>query len=1499
MPPKTNKYTILFEASFDAAQMQAAAQKVAKKVKVVINVQLAVNQQHLQEMLDKAAGNVKKQPTIKARIVVDQKDRDNMITRWKNKIEKMKITMPDIVNAPKVQAELKTLESMFQNFAQTGTGVDDIRTQFSNLDKEVVRAREGMRIHSSDQKSWIDNLRIAFKRLLQYATISGVIYGGITAIRDMIQNVKELDTALVELRKVTDLSGNSLKEFTKEAFASGEEIGRTGTEMIQAVTEFARAGYDLDESKFLGKYALVMTNVAEGIDTATEASSVLISVLRGYNLEASEAARITDIINEVSNVTATNFDELADGLRRTSGVLAQTGTGVEQLTGLLVGGFESLRDMEMVSSGLVMISQRLRGMEEDGEAIDGLSAKLQKDFKEIAGIDIQDANGQLRSTYDILSDMAKVFPTLTTQERQYLGELAAGNRQVKVLTAILNNWENVEKSVTAAGEATGSAMRENEKFLDSIQGKLNAFESAWQSLSSSIVGSEVVKLIVGVGTAILKAIDHIGAFNVISVAVAAGIASRTPGMIGSLGMFFATTIEGFGASTAAAITFGTVLETVLGTVAVLSVIALGTAIYKQLNPSMAELNGLMLESKSHMTEESSSIASLAEEYRNLGEKSSKTEDDRRRLWEIQNILNDQYDASVNGINSYSDAIENNSKKIEENYFWIKTLTKAQQDKFLQENKSRYLYSKGYLEEKDFSGELMFANGEKAYAESMGYLDDQILTAEEYLSVVEHTYQTIGYMQPFAEKGLKYIEKLREEIDAAKNSVYEYESVLGKGSEWGGHQSVAQKQGAAWLPPIEEITFELSASLGKIYEGMDSSKAKDFFESFTVSILNAKKALDEGRISVEEYIKTVNEGFTKEDFSLLAGMDIESAQKTFESMSLFAAQTMSDISKNFDDGKITLDQYSDSLLALGDTFSNLSGMAAILGVDVSNHLGVIEDGERQLRNLHDVNMLIEQDKGRLESGSMMFGDETYAARMRELADAAIASGVQFKNLNGDVMGSADAIYNYLMASEDGFSSFSKQAASQLSAVLNQINHSVGQMLVDLGTAINNIDATIKFTPTGDLSKLVPALMNQMLGGDMNLPEFALRISGGGLGQPLIDYGKKLMESNVAFDESVFTVDKTSDAYDTLTDSIKASDAALQSNIDATREAEEAYQKLLDLTIKMLRQKKEAEKEALQEELDGYKKIIDARKEMIDRRKDERDYKKKTKEINKDISGILDELEELKFDTSEEGRKRRLELEEELAKLQSDLDDERYNRSVELQKQALDDEYKRFEEQINAKIAEIERYLSESGTITREAMALIEAGTASFYQELLEWNRIYGTGIDSDVVGGWNRAKDALGGYVNASAGAIASAGLMYDLARKTKEEWIELYNLGSGIFGDGGVYTGGGGSGGGEKKGEVMHTGGIVGGIGNGMGEVFTKLMRGEFVATQDMMNSFIKRTLPAMISGGGGMNINMPISVAGSLDESVLPKLKDMVSKSIYSAMRDRGNFRNANSFSV
>lgn len=77
------------------------------------------------------------------------------------------------------------------------------------------------------------------------------------------------------------------------------------------------------------------------------------------------------------------------------------------------------------------------------------------------------------------------------------------------MASLLNNFDDAEKALGDAMNAEGSALRENEKILESIQGKLNQFEAAWESLSNTIIDSDFLKWLVDSGTSLLKILDGI------------------------------------------------------------------------------------------------------------------------------------------------------------------------------------------------------------------------------------------------------------------------------------------------------------------------------------------------------------------------------------------------------------------------------------------------------------------------------------------------------------------------------------------------------------------------------------------------------------------------------------------------------------------------------------------------------------------------------------------------------------------------------------------------------------------------------------------------------------------------------------------------------------------------------------------------------------------------------------------------------------------------------
>lgn len=406
--------------------------------------------------------------------------------------------------AAQYDSELKQIISDLQN-CNNKADFSKLQRQFSNI---ALQVKSSGSLYTGFFNGLKSGIKDAFENILRYQLAYKVIDQVISGFKSMVNAVADLDKKLTEFNKVADLTSDKLLEFSDRAFDAADEVGRTGSDMIEAATEFKRAGYSLEDSLDMGKSALLMTNVADGITQTSDAASTLIAVLKGFNINESDIMTIIDKMNSVSNQSPVGFDNLADGLERVSGTMNQAGNSIDETIGLLTGGYAQLRNMEKVSTGLITISQRLRAIDEDGDEIDGLSAELSESFGKI-GVAIEDSNGDLRSTYDILSDYAKIYPQLTSEQKQYYAELASGKRQVNVFNAIVQQIADVDKAIEQSKDSLGSAANENEIYRQSVEGLRNELKNEFQSVSKKVINSDWIKDVLSGATDLLKVFENI------------------------------------------------------------------------------------------------------------------------------------------------------------------------------------------------------------------------------------------------------------------------------------------------------------------------------------------------------------------------------------------------------------------------------------------------------------------------------------------------------------------------------------------------------------------------------------------------------------------------------------------------------------------------------------------------------------------------------------------------------------------------------------------------------------------------------------------------------------------------------------------------------------------------------------------------------------------------------------------------------------------------------
>lgn len=418
--------------------------------------------------------------------------------------------------------KLKINMSEFQNnMLSTSSTFDTTTTRYTNNAGKILTIQEKMiagekkyklslkevgnavETNAKQANKWQYSWSRAFQSFTTYMSVTTVFYQIINTTKDMIQEVTDLDSALIELQKVTDLTGASLKNFTQGAYDAAEAVAKTGTEMVEAATEFAKAGYDENQILKLGELALMYTNIADEEVSAANSAEFMIAQMKAFNIEAEDAIHIIDAVNEVANKYAISSADIANNLGKSSAVMANAGNSYEEMIGLLTAGTEITRNASKVANGLKTITLHLQGMDDEGETSLELMAQMEALFSKL-GLSVYKTDGSLKNTYEILKDLAPVYKEATAAEKAYITETIAGKYQAQNAAAILNNFEVALSATETALNSEGSAVEENAKVLDSIVGKVNNFKSAFEELSQTLISSDFIKFVVDLGTTLLR-----------------------------------------------------------------------------------------------------------------------------------------------------------------------------------------------------------------------------------------------------------------------------------------------------------------------------------------------------------------------------------------------------------------------------------------------------------------------------------------------------------------------------------------------------------------------------------------------------------------------------------------------------------------------------------------------------------------------------------------------------------------------------------------------------------------------------------------------------------------------------------------------------------------------------------------------------------------------------------------------------------------------------------
>lgn len=475
-----------------------------------------------------------------------------------NKLEDFGATLKDIGSTTTTLATNKGIQTLLQKVQKDlgyGNLSGGIREQYGELRRSLEEAL-GTGQFGNISKSALDNFEIIWRSLngtiketnqntkgffqqfsgavtsqsaqflARYFSLQDLIRYG----RELVSTVTDVDSAMIELAKVSDASDVRLEESFKKSTQTAQEMGATVTDVINSTSDWARLGYNVDQAEELARITQLYQTVGDNM-TQESASQSLISTIKGFQMDTSEAESIVDSVNEVANNFAIDTAGIGEALQRSAAAFSASGTDLNKSIALVTTANAVVQDPASVGTVFKTLSARIRGskveLQELGEEEDSFTqstSKLRDLVKGLTGFDIMKDENTYKDIYDILYGIGQQWDNLSDIDRSALAEALGGKRAANALFAVLQNTEDLERAYQTALNSEGSAMREHERYSKSVQFSIDQAKASLQELSVNFLSSDLLKGMIDGGNAFLQILNQI-----------VGTLGSIPSILGALG----------------------------------------------------------------------------------------------------------------------------------------------------------------------------------------------------------------------------------------------------------------------------------------------------------------------------------------------------------------------------------------------------------------------------------------------------------------------------------------------------------------------------------------------------------------------------------------------------------------------------------------------------------------------------------------------------------------------------------------------------------------------------------------------------------------------------------------------------------------------------------------------------------------------------------------------------------------------------------------------------
>lgn len=398
----------------------------------------------------------------------------------------------------------KEYEDALNDLSRRAASGENVRKQFASAKSEI--ALKGL-----NGKSFIDEIARGFKQIGQFATTYGVIQdvfmdGG----RKMVSNVVTVNDAMTDLRMATSLSNDEAYKMMDTYYELGDKLKATGIDIAKSSTEWLKQGKAIQEASKLTEDSIVLSKI--GDLSSEEATKTITAAMKSYNIAEDQVMGFVDQISAIDMASATDVGGLATAFNEVAANAKTAGVETQNLLSYAaVIGETTQEGMASVGTSLNAIFSRMGNIKlsrlkdyETGEDLSNVETVLRG-----VGISLRDTQDEFKDFDLVLSETAEGWKTFSGVQKRAVAQAFAGTHHMNEFMVLMEQWGNVEKYIDIANNASGESMEKYAAYQESISGKMEGFENKFQSLSTSLLSSDVFGFLVDSGSSLIGVLDTI------------------------------------------------------------------------------------------------------------------------------------------------------------------------------------------------------------------------------------------------------------------------------------------------------------------------------------------------------------------------------------------------------------------------------------------------------------------------------------------------------------------------------------------------------------------------------------------------------------------------------------------------------------------------------------------------------------------------------------------------------------------------------------------------------------------------------------------------------------------------------------------------------------------------------------------------------------------------------------------------------------------------------